>query len=301
MIKKLINNEKGSAIIIIALGLTAFLGISALVTDGGLLYLTRSRLSNAVDAAALAGAQELPGNPAEAINKAKEFAAMNKVILENNQIEIMNDNTAIKVFTNRNVEFSFAKFIGFDSSIVNGSAVAAIAPITQVDGAVPLGIEEFAFEFGKEYILKVGAGGSEEGWFGALALGGPGSKTYEENLKHGYEGSIKVGDILNVETGNMSNPTKRAIDYRIAQCIHIPYCTVDNFVRSCKRLLKVPVIIDGGHNKVEVVGFSMFLVDQVEGQGTGSIISGKFVKTVTTGGMSEDGISFGLYGVKLTQ
>jgi hypothetical protein len=297
-LRNIFKSEKGSAAVIIALTMTVFVGFSATVIDAGLLYVTKSKLSNAMDAAALAGVQELPYHPQAAINVAKAYAQANGIDESKLNIEIINNNTGIRVTTNRDIEFFFAKVLGHNSGRVEGSATARVLPISGLNGAVPLGIEDIAFEFGQTYTLKVGAGESEQGWFGALALEKPGASQYEENLKFGFKGQIKIGDILDIQTGNISNPTKRAIDYRILHCSH--NCTVNDFNRNCMRLLKVPVIIPAGHKKVQVVGFSMFLVDQVLGQGNQSFITGTFIRTVTTGDMDEDTPYFGLYGAKLT-
>ncbi|SET59785.1 Putative Flp pilus-assembly TadE/G-like [Natronincola peptidivorans] len=301
MIKKLIKEEKGSAIILVALGLTVFMGVSAVVLDAGLLYIAKSQLSNGVDAAVLAGAQELPFFPEKAVDAARVYGIANDLREEEINIEVYDNDRILKVSAERNIAFFFARFIGFSDSMVRADAVAQVAPIAGVNGAVPLGIEDFNFQFNEEYTLKVGAGESEEGWFGALALGGSGSKTYEENLTDGYEGIIRVGDVLDVETGNMSNPTKRAIDFRIEKCNHIPYCTAASFHPACPRLLKVPIIQEVGHKQVQVMGFAMFLVDEVEGQGTDNFITGRFIKTVSEGEIDFDGSDYGLYGVKLTQ
>lgn len=301
MFNRFIRNEEGSALILFALGLTVFLGLSAVVMDGGLLYITKAQLRNGVDAAVLAGAQDLPYQPEKAKDLAVLYAAGNKINDNELVIEIYNNNKAIKASAERNVVFFFAKFLGHESSTVKVQAIAEVAPVAGVNGAVPLGIEDFDFAFGGTYTLKVGAGEEDEGWFGALALGGPGSRTYEENLTHGYLGTIRVGDILEVETGNMSNPTKRAIDLRIERCNHTPYCTAVNFSPACPRLLKVPIIEEVGHRKVKVLGFAMFLVDEVEGQGNENYITGRFIQTVTDGEIDFSGRDYGLYGVKLTQ
>ena len=52
------DNEKGSVIIIVACAMVLMLGIAALVIDVGVLYYNKVALSNAADAAALAGVQE---------------------------------------------------------------------------------------------------------------------------------------------------------------------------------------------------------------------------------------------------
>jgi len=298
MINRFVNNEKGSVVIIIALLMLVFLGFVALVVDGGLLYITEAKISNAMDAAALAGVQELPYHPDRARNKAEEYAFANGV--DTLTIEITNNNRTISVHSERKVELIFAKVLGFESGNVDGGATAQVSPIVGVGGAVPLGIQDYNFEFGQTYTLKVGAEDGETGWFGALALSKPGAQVYEDNLTYGFNGIIRVGDILDIETGNMSNPTKRAIDYRMGLCNHTPYCSIDSFDSNCERLLKVPVIEFIESKKVRVLGFSVFLVDSVLGQGTDSVITGKFVRTVMSGEIDYNGIDYGLYGTKLT-
>lgn len=300
MIRRLLNNENGSTAIIVALLMVVLIGCVALVVDGGLLYVTEAKIANAMDAAALAGVQELPYSPTMAIDKAKEYAAANGVNPEKLNVEIFNNNRAIKVEYEREVELLFAKVLGFGIGNVDGRAVAQVAPIVGASGAVPLGIQDYEFVFGQTYTLKVGGGDGSTGWFGALALSKPGAQVYEDNLTYGFKGSIRIGDILDIETGNMSNPTKRAIDYRIGRCNHTPYCTAEKFNPNCDRLLKVPVIEFIESKKVKVLGFSVFLVDAVTGQGNDSVITGKFVRTVTSGEIDYNGPDYGLYGTKLT-
>lgn len=60
-----------------AFGLTVLLGCGAMVTDVGLIYAEKAKLQNAVDAAALAGVQELPNNPVTAAQIAQDYAQQN--------------------------------------------------------------------------------------------------------------------------------------------------------------------------------------------------------------------------------
>jgi len=64
-------------------GVVVLLGCASLVTDVGLLYTSRNRLINAADAAALAGAQELPDKPEMAEAVAREYAKDNGVLEDN--------------------------------------------------------------------------------------------------------------------------------------------------------------------------------------------------------------------------
>ena len=71
-------------------------GIAALVVDAGLLYYTKVFLSNAADAAALAGVQELPKNPTDAQNTAISYATDNGVDEGSVTAEILPDGRTIK-------------------------------------------------------------------------------------------------------------------------------------------------------------------------------------------------------------
>lgn len=76
MVKKVVGEEKGSVMIMVVLALVVLIGFIGLVIDGGSLYLTKSRLQNAADAAALAGAQDLP-TAGTAANVAVTYAGNN--------------------------------------------------------------------------------------------------------------------------------------------------------------------------------------------------------------------------------
>ena len=60
-----------------AVVLPAMLGFGALAIDIGMLYKSKTELSAAADAAALAGAQELPKKPGQAETIAQEYASRN--------------------------------------------------------------------------------------------------------------------------------------------------------------------------------------------------------------------------------
>jgi Putative Flp pilus-assembly TadE/G-like len=61
------RDEQGSVAVIVALGLTVLLGVAALAVDLGLTWAVRAEAQTAADAAALAGAARLPGDPAAAL------------------------------------------------------------------------------------------------------------------------------------------------------------------------------------------------------------------------------------------
>lgn len=70
------RGERGQVLAVVALALVALLGISAFAIDVGYAYYAKRQLQSATDAAALAGAQDLP-NGTTAVATATSYAAAN--------------------------------------------------------------------------------------------------------------------------------------------------------------------------------------------------------------------------------
>ncbi|TEB10943.1 TadE/TadG family type IV pilus assembly protein [Pelotomaculum propionicicum] len=313
LLKELKNNQRGSSMVIVAISLVSLIGFAALVIDIGMLTLDKWRLTNAIDAAALAGVQELPTSPTRAREVASTYALSNGC--DNAVSTIQSDNghanCKIVVTASRPVNFFFARILGFGSSTVSARAVAKVAGLTSFVGAAPLAVPNQTFNFNTLYVLKQGSNSPNppplgSGNYGALSLGGTGARNYEDNLKYGYDGLLAVGNEVDTETGNMSNPTLRAIEYRMSQCTHSPPCTPSSFDPGCKRILIVPVydpvVIDQGQVKrIRVVGFAAFLVVSVSGQGNENYIDGYFIRMVANGGTSNYQTDYGLNGASLIE
>lgn len=313
LIRKLSKDEKGLALVLVAAAMTAILGFTALVVDVGALYLTRSRLVNACDAAALAGARELPGGDPEGVTE--QYLLENGITQEeiDNNVHIQTDinNSNITVGAGRTVDYTFARVLGFTSENVNASATAAYGAVTSVTGAVPFAIPDQQLVFDKQYVLKEGAGGSIEGAFrvhgnfGALALGGSGAANYENNLKNGYDSTISIGDWVETEPGNMSGPTRRGVNHRMDRCSH--GCTPHNYVPDCPRVILVPIFdpatLNSGRDDVLIVGFASFLLEGVQGNGKNSVVLGTFLEMAPPPSISYDinpsAPDYGLHATKL--
>lgn len=304
-IKRLLTSEKGTVLVLVAFAMIAFAGFIAMVTDAGLLYLNRIKLVNAMDSAVLAGVQELPASPEEALAAASNYAQLNGLNLNDCSFNVADDNRSINGTANRSVGLVFARIMGFNSGKVKGGAAARIAPVTAAHGVVPFGVMEDDFDFGQEIVLKEGAGdGQHKGWFGALSLGGNGACVYRNNINNGYQGVIKIGDIIPTESGNMSGPTQQGVNGRISACHHVPECSPAGFAKDCPRIIIVPIVNayevnPGGHTfSVKVVGFGAFLLNEYVGSGNDNQVKGAFIQYVSqqeTG----DGPDFGLYGSEL--
>ncbi len=305
------QREDGSSIILVCAVMVVLIGISALVVDVGRFYLVNHQLSNAADAAALAGARELPESSSSAKSKAKEYAEKNGIDAEEVKEEVkvqvnLNENT-VTVTTEQKVPFLFGRIFTEEEALqLSKNATALCGKPEAVKGVAPLGIQDQNFDFLEKYHLKVGANEDYEtglgvGNFGALALGGGGSSRYEENLTDGYNEKLSKGDVVDTETGNMSNPTKRAIQDRVNNSYSN---NPEEEFKICSRVLIIPVFepeeeSENQVKSIEIVGFAAFWVEEVEGQGNESEITGYFIKRNIDGKISKDAPDYGLEGVSL--
>jgi Flp pilus assembly protein TadG len=291
--------RKGSVLIIVAVALVALLGIAALVVDAGLLYYTKVFLSNAADAAALAGVQELPSFPESAENTAMAYAKNNGVDETGVTAEVLADGRTIEVTTSKTVSLGFARVLGFSSTDVKASAKARVGTAKSAFGVVPFGVvwkPEFEPPKGQEVEpilqpIKYGMWKANEdmtpGNFGALALGGKGASVYQYNIENGYRMTLEIGDtvptMIDTEPGKMAGPTKKGVNNRLAKCKHEPLCTIDCYVKGCPRFVIVPVVdqyTDPGRKRVKLRGFAAFLLKEVDDEGN---VWGWFIRMATDG------------------
>lgn len=298
MLKKL-RNEKGSAIVMVALTITMMIGFGALVVDVGNLYLHKIRLANMADAAALAGVQDLPGNSQLAIANARMYAAQNGMDSDVVGVSISTNNMVITVNATRKVPLFLARIFQMTFSNVVATASASISPIKGASGIVPFGIVKQQFIYGQTYNLKAGAGDGYSGNYGALALGSNGANVYRGNIENGYDGQLQIGDWISTEPGNMSGPTSQGVDYRISLDPTATFATVE---KGSPRIIVVPVIDSlevHGRSDVLIVGFSAFFLEGVGGQGHNNYVTGKFMQMVVPGDISPGVTSYGVYGSTL--
>lgn len=303
---EVLKSQKGTVAVLMAIALVVFAGFTALVTDAGLIFMNQGKLENSLDSAVLAGAQELPSNPQGALDAARQYAELNNMKAEEAEFSLSPDYRSISGKAERGVGMLFARALGFERASVKATARASISPVSAVTGVAPFGILDYNYNFGDLVVLKEGSGENfYSGWFGALSLGGTGSNIYLENIRHGYGGQVKIGDVIRIEAGNMSGPTKEGVEYLINQCHHTPCCSISNFQDGCSRILIIPIInieeIDyGGHVfSVRVVGFGAFLVDMYVGHGNENEVQGSFIRYVIPGTGSDSADDFGLYEARL--
>lgn len=302
------ENERGGIMIISVLILSALLGISALATDLSVVYAEKSKLQNMVDASALAGVQELPHSADTAYIQAVNMAQANNAALNSVQI----DNKKITVSAQKEVPLYFARIFGRSAATVSAKASAVVLPAQSLTGVVPLSITLHNFVFGQIYTLKNAPPDGMSGWYGPVDIDGSGANVYEYNLGYGSESAISIGDVLQVEHGNMSGPTESGLQTRLDSDTRIPRNTFDNHDRNAPEIVYVPIVEvnSGSGNSVHdviVVGFAAFFIESVSGSGNNSTITGRFLQTLVTEGREcspslagdDAATDYGLYTAKL--
>lgn len=303
-IKCVLGNNRGIAMVMVSASMVALMIFGAIVVDMGGVYVDKSRLSAAMDAAALAGAQGLAVGRDQAINKATEYALKNGVDSSKLIVTVSQDGKSINVQSEKDTDLYFAKVINKDKLKVKAQAEAALASITGISGARPFAVEKQQFQYGLQVVLKDGAGSGYDGNYGGIALGGTGANTYKYNIIYGYDGVLRVGDYVPTEPGNMVGPTKTGINTLINECNHVPKCTFDNYQPDCPLIIFIPVVDSlqvSGRTDVKIIGFAAFFLEGVSGSGGYTDITGRFIKYEASGEVSTDQSDYGLTGVKLVK
>jgi Flp pilus assembly protein TadG len=303
-LKLLFNRQDGATVAIVAISMVVLLGFSALVVDGGALYLEKSRVQKSVDAAVLAGAQVLPAKE-NAANIAMAVAAENGVTLD--RADILVTESSIEVKAQTETDLTFAQVFGF--STANVAAVARAekgGTIVGGSGFLPLVVLDEVYIPGQQVELTSPPGSGETGNYGYIRFA---EGNLAENIKNGYKGHLEAGMKVSTEPGNNTSSihVRNAINDRIDSDKGKPKCqshlTVDS---SCKKLIFIPMVdtlsVPGSSQKVTIEGFAAFLLtdDRIRSSNN-SIIRGIFVEDqIFPGDVSTTAIkSYGLTSVKL--
>jgi hypothetical protein len=238
------QGERAQVLMITALLLPVLLAMTGMAIDIGTYSSHRRSLQNAADGAALAGGQELP-NAGEATNVALEYAAEHGIDPGDVTVVVTGGSTEpkVRVTINEMHEFSFMQIVGFDSRGVSAVAAAEKFSFGAGEGVVPWSIEEDflnSISSGDEVIIKYDSGGARPGSgnFGAIRIDGAGANDYEYSAKYGARQAVCSvattnctveacpggtcaedsdqcdGPECRPKTGNMTGPTRDAVDFR---------------------------------------------------------------------------------------
>ena len=218
-----LRGESGQALILAAAAMVVILGMAAMAIDVGMFLQERRDLQNAADAAALAGAADLPDSPANAVSHATEWAEQNGIgagELEGVTVSTTYvDNDTVTVAVKRDVPWLFARVLGRGSDTMRADATARIGSPSVIFNAMPWSLLESAkagVAYGIEVTLKYSAGSTGGGDYGILALGGTGKEIYHENVENGAE--VTLDSSIPTEPGNAVGPTESGLEARLSAC-----------------------------------------------------------------------------------
>jgi hypothetical protein len=203
--------------------MVVILGMAAMAIDVGMFLQERRDLQNAADAAALAGAQDLPTSPTNAVADATTWAEENGIgagELEGVAVSTTYvDNDTITVQVKRDVPWLFARVLGRGSDTMRADATARVGSPSVIFNAMPWSLLESAkagVTYGIEVTLKYSAQDSAGGDYGILALGGTGKSIYQENVVGGAE--VILDTQIPTEPGNAVGPTESGLEERLNAC-----------------------------------------------------------------------------------
>ncbi len=231
-----VNHEAGQMLVLMVAGLAAFVAIVGLAVDVGQIVFTRTDLQKVADAAAFAGAQDLPSSSA-ATASANTYVGLNAA---NTSAAVVissttNANDTIEVTATRNVNYAFLRMVGLSGTTVSAKAKVRYGVYNGGNGIVPWGLvasdnKDFlgnncfngfvggvpTFKQNQKCVLKYGAGSNSGGDFGALALDGTGANNYRDDIAKGSSATFVKGQKVEAQTGNMVGPTGQGISDRLA-------------------------------------------------------------------------------------
>lgn len=279
-------NQRGSVLIPFLLSVGVIVVVSGTVIESSLLLHARSRLFDGAENSLLAASNRYLIETVDetTLNEfAYQFYEKNMLdpdpgvtYLDYSQIA---DNKLL-IHSKKTVPMLFLP----DKELNVTIAASVPQPVGEVGGAVPISVEEpeGGFVIGTEYVIKDGGGAGSTGNYGPLALSGSGASDYEDDLKYGYEGTIKIGDLLTTKPGNVNGPTHDAIEYRLGTA-----STEDD-------ILLVVITDDDpqGRDEITVKGFAAFKVTEVDHQGA---ITGEFIKYKTSAEPGSGAANYGVY------
>jgi hypothetical protein len=293
------SSESGQVAVLAIVFLAVLLGIAAAVLDVGSWYKADRALQANVDAAALAGAQALPEDPAFASSLAGQYALKNGG--GTNEVKFESEvlaNDTIRVSGTRSAPAFFTKLFGIGSVDVHAVARARTGMMENPRWAAPFAVDEQhpmlqcgCWEEETELdLLKVGPGAFRiiniDGSHGGI---GPG--TLGDWILRGYEGYMPLGWYYSDPGVKFnSSQVKDALDIRLYTEMLFP---VYRATRG-----------SGAGFEYEVVGWGGYVVTSYEIQGSKkNHLYGHFTRVVWEGIASESAAApdFGARAVSLVE
>lgn len=319
MTMKSLRYQQGNIMVMAVAAITGIMIFSSLAVDIGAVLTARNQLQSAVDASALAGAIGLIDSELDAKTRAVQVGRSNDFL--KHPMDVRLDEISfplsnrVRVETRRHVPLFFAPIAGVDSLEIATMAEAEVGTIIGTHGLRPWALPDMGWPTGDPVVVKsgsIGAPSTNPSFFYPVDFppanrGTPvsGASIYEFNIANGSDSYVEIGDILQVEPGNMVGPTKAGVEALINLD---PYAywngtTVANSAypgKSSPRVVTIPLydpdlVPESGRTSIEVKGLAAFFLLGLQGKD----VIGIYMEKVAHGRVGT-GYSF-LKGVKLVK
>jgi Flp pilus assembly protein TadG len=139
-----IRDEGGQTVVMLVLFLFVIIGMVGAVLDVGAWFRADRQLQNVADAAALAGAQELPSDPGLATSRAIQYAGKNDAALSAGNVtfstnQVANDTIALDV--GDAAPTVFTKLFGIETVTVRARAKARASAMGKAKYVAPIAVD----------------------------------------------------------------------------------------------------------------------------------------------------------------
>ena len=297
-----LRRETGQAAVLSVVFMAALLGAVALVLDVGSWFRAQRATQSAADAAALAGAQELPDSTGSATAFATQYLTSNgggAAVTTFSSKNVANDTVTVKV--TRQADGVFAKLFGIDSVNVNAKASARSGTPAEALYAAPIAVDKQhpllnckprpCFNQATTLDLETTGPGAFRLLNLDLSKGGTGGKVDYGWIVSGYGDYMPLG-WYGSDPGAAFNDKKfkEAMGIRLGDELLFP---VYDTVRA-----------SGANFEYRVIGWVGFLVTGFTAKGNKATVEGKFVRVVWEGIQGKSGSGsedFGVRSVELVE
>ena len=313
MILSRLKSERGQAFVLAAVAMVMCMGMAALVLDVGNWFRDKRRLQGTVDAAALAGAQQLPGDSSAAKGQALSYANQNGGDVAGADIVITSqyeENDTITVSGQRNDTGIFSGILGIGGANITAKAKARVGPPAQGLHVAPMVVfcdhpliqncnnnhtPQFNVPTTMDYD-PLGAPGA----FGMLDLNGEGGTvgTDEESdwILHGFDKYLGLGKYKSDPGAKFSSGNiQSALEARLNTVLLFPvYKTLDG---------------TGSNADYDIIGWIGFKLTGYEVHGNNATLHGYFTQYIAQGILASHspgsgGVPssfFGVYSIQLIE
>jgi putative Flp pilus-assembly TadE/G-like protein len=288
------RSEDGQVTVMAAAMMVFLIAMVAFVLDVGSWFRQQRVTQSNVDAAALAGAQALPGDPVTASSYATTFANKNAGIA-GAAITIKSKwvpNDSITVTQTRQAEGFFAKVLGISTVNVHAKATAISEIPSEALGVAPIVVDirhpklsgQGCPCFNQPTTIDLGKKGAP-GAFGMLDLangkGNTGTSTLADWILNGYDKYLPLGDYD-------SDPGAKFNSSQIQGALQSRYGTDLLFP------IYDSLTGNGSNAEYHIIGWASFHITLSQASGNNGTISGYFDRVIWQGIVSKSGPPVGV-------